>query len=675
MTSVPPPSTPSIPPLPPTNIYPHHPFTANQFHTRNRWFKLPPPINKDHFYTPLEAVNIIANMADNKSRFVVDLPPLHNNGKLRIKNISENLVIVLMIMKAYLPINRTTMYSLLKEFCNHGSLKFRYWRQRNKTGPKPMLKRSTLTQMVKEYEIDGDGGHASSRLNLETTINEKVKSDWLDDCCGVRHKKIDLPDTSMNRIVNKVMALKAFNIMNNVSNKTQSRTAAEFSVRSTVAYMMVVLTTHFVNAEPSLFHSKHKDITKSQLYKLLNHLNKKTLGVKLNEDQLASLTYVLPNLITSTDECSMFITNQRINNKISWYFSIRPNNHSSPTIDSSCRDNYTNDLHGDAHLRGLQISLNNTFTAGGQCAPIFACIFGLKATEMPRDEIVLCRCKGLLAASNVNGSMEEGFVVFICGKYETVDEREEASQSAVIQPPTQNDLPKPLSKESRVAKLYREEVYYPFIKRIRMHHYDMPDTVHIPDNLTAVSWMDGCHGQLKLTTTENVLDTEKNLKIITNKHSAACTAVEQAADVRPMFKMMKAVIKKMSPSNTETSAVYCRLTKIIENLQDVSDPNNGRIVLLPLHKKQAIVVGLSKLPIAMSTACTTEIIQSAFRDNGQLDAENGVMPDITKLIGTYRGSIGDRHYLKDREKLIKKYYAETYMTGRIEESTYDIRKE
>ena len=267
--------------------------------------------------------------------------------------------------------------------------------------------------------------------------------------------------------------------------------------------------------------------------------------------------------------------------------------------------------------------------------------------------------------------MEEGFVVFICGKYETVNEREEASQSAVIQPPTQNDLPKPLSKESRVAKLYREEVYYPFIKRIQMHHYDMPDTVHIPDNLTAVSWMDGCHGQLKLTTTENVLDTEKNLKIITNKHSAARTAVEQAADIGPMFKMMKAVIKKMSPSNTETSAVYCRLTKIIENLQDVSDPNNGRIVLLPLHKKQAIVVGLSKLPIAMSTACTTEIIQSAFRDNGQLDAENGVMPDITKLIGTYRGSIGDRHYLKDREKLIKKYYAETYMTGRIEESTYD----
>ena len=122
-------------------------------------------------------------------------------------------------MKAYLPINRTTMYALLKEFRNYGCLKFKYWRQKNKTGPKPMLKRATLTQMVKEYEKDGDGGHASSRLNLEATINERVKSDWL-DCNNVRHKKVDLPDTSMNRIVNKVMALKAFTIMNAVSNKT-----------------------------------------------------------------------------------------------------------------------------------------------------------------------------------------------------------------------------------------------------------------------------------------------------------------------------------------------------------------------------------------------------------------------------------------------------------------------
>ena len=41
-----------------------------------------------------------------------------------------------------------------------------------------MLKRQTLNDMVKHYEEDGDGGHASSRLNLEDSIKEKVQNDW-----------------------------------------------------------------------------------------------------------------------------------------------------------------------------------------------------------------------------------------------------------------------------------------------------------------------------------------------------------------------------------------------------------------------------------------------------------------------------------------------------------------
>ena len=75
-------------------------------------------------------------------------------------------------------------------------------------------------------------------------------------------------------------------------------------------------------------------------------------------------------------------------------------------------------MYGDSHLRGLRISLNITFSAGGQSAPIFACVFGLKPNEMPGDEIVVCKCKGLVAASNVNGSTQEGYIVFIRGKYE-----------------------------------------------------------------------------------------------------------------------------------------------------------------------------------------------------------------------------------------------------------------
>ena len=288
---------------------------------------------------------------------------------------------------------------------------------------------------------------------------------------------------------------------------------------------MVVLTTHFVIAEPSDHHTKMKEIKKHPLYILLSELNNKVLGSELTESELNKLIYILPNLITSTDECSLFITSQIIRNKVSFYFSLRPSTTNHPNIDSNRRDNYTTSLVGDAHVRGLRISLNNTFSAGGRCAPIFACVFGLKPNEMPGDEIVICRCKGLVAAADSNGSMKEGFILFIRGKFETAEEREASavSTSRAVQEDISNDnisddessnqLPTPIivqSKESRVAQLYRELVYYPFIQEIRENDYGMhPDTEDIPSNLTAVSWMDGCHGQLKLTTTENVLDAEK----------------------------------------------------------------------------------------------------------------------------------------------------------------------
>ena len=239
-----------------------------------------------------------------------------------------------------------------------------------------------------------------------------MKNDFL-ELEGFNKKKETVPDTSMTRIVNEVMALKKFNIMGSVSNKTESRAASEYSVRSTVSYMMVVLTTHFINAKPSVFHSKHKEITKHPLFILLKSLNRKCLGVQLTNEQLVNLTYALPNLITSTDECSLFISTQKINNKITWYFTARPNTMSLPSVDSSRRDPFTTDLHGDAHLRGIRISLNNTFTAGGKCAPIFACIAGLSKSEMPGHEIIVYKIPGLVAVSNVNGSMQKGFVVFI----------------------------------------------------------------------------------------------------------------------------------------------------------------------------------------------------------------------------------------------------------------------
>ena len=96
---------------------------------------IPPPHTPGHYYTPYEAITYIEKLANNKNRYICDLQSNGDTGQLQTKRVSENLVITLMIMKNYLPVNKTTMYSIVNQFRNQGIIKFKYWRQRNKSGP------------------------------------------------------------------------------------------------------------------------------------------------------------------------------------------------------------------------------------------------------------------------------------------------------------------------------------------------------------------------------------------------------------------------------------------------------------------------------------------------------------------------------------------------------------
>ena len=241
-------------------------------------------------------------------------------------------------------------------------------------------------------------------------------------------------------------------------------------------------------------------------------------------------------------------------------------------------------------MRGLRISVNSTITAGGRTAPIFAVIYGLSAKEMPADEIVVCKIKSLVVASNMNGNTQNGFLVFVRGSQDVVQVTTTSDDLPDEEVNQQNDdisldeIPTN-SKDSKIAKIYREEVYYPFIQDIRKNYYDMPDLPdgEVPEAYTAVSWMDGCHGQLKLTTQENVLDDEKNKKIITCKHSAARTAVEQACDVGPMFKITKGVVKTMPTESKSISPISFRISSILNELASTDPLTSGRVVILASH--------------------------------------------------------------------------------------------
>ena len=539
-----------------------------------------------------------------------------------------------------------------------------------KKGPKRHLSLKSLKKLKDKYGTETVGGATLSKTDLKKELEVLIKEDRERETSHTYpHKTI--PTTTMKRYINTVTAEEELNIFKSVGNKSESRCTAEYSIRSTIAYLMVVLTTHFFRAVPHEYSMSTKDLEKNPVFNLVKKLNDKALGMdQLSEKENTSLplTHALSQMITTTDECSMFITSEEVKKKEVFYISIRPHRNMIPTVDSSRRNNFTTNRVGDLHMRDIRVVLNNTFTAGGRSAPIFACIYGLSNIEMPGDEIVIRSIKGFVPASDINGSMEEGLVLFIRGKYNNPMDEDDTNNID----PNESNLNLPC-KEARVAKIYREKIYYPLIKDIRVNHYNMdPNTEVIPDNLRAISWMDGCHGQLKLITIEGVLDKEKNLNIVSDKHSPARTGVEQAADLGPMFRNLRKNVKSMPAEQNVLSPITSRLTTMLDDLLPGKySCTHTDIVIIKGTKRKAIVEGLSKLPNAMGDAYNRSAIVSGFHDNGQIDKLNKTLPCLKSLIGTYRGPISKDHCLNECTSLVTKFYNEMYLTGRIEESSFE----
>ena len=95
-------------------------------------------------------------------------------------------------------------------------------------------------------------------------------------------------------------------------------------------------------------------------------------------------------LITSTDELTIFATIGQILGTEKYYVTIKAESGSKlSTLEDARYNYYTTDKQGDNHCRGVRIVINNTFTASGKVAPICATIHGLSRQEMPGDDNII----------------------------------------------------------------------------------------------------------------------------------------------------------------------------------------------------------------------------------------------------------------------------------------------
>ena len=386
----------------------------------------------------------------------------------------------------------------------------------------------------------------------------------------------------------------------------------------------------------------------------------------MNNNDVVPCVPVLPNLITSTDETTVFATPSKIFDKERVYLVARPTAVKNERIDSGKCNHYSTDDSGDAHCRGVRIVLNNTFTGGGLAAPIFAVIYGLTPDELPNgDDILTIPVPGLTVGADQNiYNTKEGYIVFVRGNHcKDNFENHENENDNEIENDDEDDGPT-YSKEARVAKLYRTLVYQPFIRDIRMTQYGWSGEGPVPDDLEAVSWMDGAYAQLQQITAEENLDEEKDLKISSCKHSAARTGSEQAANLFPGFKLLKKDLKTKEISHQNMNPIVLFLRKKLNELE------NDNILKLKSHKKKALMFAAPNLPSATGSAFTVQNIRKGFIYNGQLDTETTSVPCFHNLIHTFCGNTGST-CLDNRKWLMDTFFEEMFLNGTIKESTFD----
>ena len=231
-------------------------------------------------------------------------------------------------------------------------------------------------------------GHNVSICTVKKCVENAMKQEWLDR--GGTDESFTLPcPRTLDHYCARIVSDPDINLNQNVTNKTQTRFAAEKSDRSTIAYAMAACASHYWPGKPIKGLHVFDEDKMSEGAKMARELIKEQL-------QTNDLQHVLPGLLTSTDATTTFATVGQINGKKQLYVTIKPPSSDTDgnAASSSHRSQCTTSRHGDRHKRGLRIELNCTFNALGQVAPLFCTVFGLSMDEMPNDEIILLSIKG-----------------------------------------------------------------------------------------------------------------------------------------------------------------------------------------------------------------------------------------------------------------------------------------
>ena len=183
------------------------------------------------------------------------------------------------------------------------------------------------------------GGEAMSSDEIKAKIENYIYE--MHSKTGTLHTlPMKIPTYTLNSILSTTKAQCIFDIYGTVGNKTESPAVAEWSLRSSLAYAMIVTCNHFLpNATSSCYHPKKKDLNKEPLllWDIAETCYNKMIG---NTGLRETLVPVLPNLVTTTDEVTIFTTADTVHNKESFFIVSKPEEIKNERCDSGKRNHY-----------------------------------------------------------------------------------------------------------------------------------------------------------------------------------------------------------------------------------------------------------------------------------------------------------------------------------------------
>lgn len=207
----------------------------------------------------------------------------------------------------------------------------------------------------------------------------------------------------------------------------------------------------------------------------------------------------------------------------------------------AARSAYSVDADGaeGSQFRGQCICLSFTMAGHGRVASMWVTKTGLSKSELPSDMcpsgIYITKVPGLTIGGSDIMQEGHGYVVLV---------RSNAMNSDWD------------SVEKRLFEEYQEPVFYPFVVKIHEVDYGWDPNTPVPEWLRCAAWCDECIPQLAALVDTKLRTLDEQHLVVQGKHAAACSAVQQMADLMSLFRGIKLQLRLVTAKDN-----YCKQLK------------------------------------------------------------------------------------------------------------------